>query len=234
MEPEGLHGPPGPGGCVRQSVRCLVPASIFLALLPFLLHGLAREVDRGLGLVLRAEMEPAGLLGRGRSGDGRRRPAATGRIVAWVGSAASWSGWAWAGGAPGGRERRSPRPCRARPPTFAPLFLRPALTLLALASVALRAVLSLRRSRCRWRSPRTSGSAQDAAALAALAGALRLPPVRIPAPGARAVFLRLVPGLRPADSVVGRASGTATRATSPSTCAWRWPSGTTSPWTPRA
>src|SRR3989337_2575520 len=44
--------------------------TLSLAVVPLLLHALAREVDRALGLVLRAEVEPASLLGElGRAAD---------------------------------------------------------------------------------------------------------------------------------------------------------------------
>jgi hypothetical protein len=141
-------------------------------LVPVLLHALAREADRGLGLVLRAEIEPAGLLvevGRAMAADGA---GAVARVVLWLlGGLAAWfllAGW-------------------RHPVVLAPLLLRPAITLLAIASVAVHASypygftlpVALTQD---W------GLGQDLAALAAIV-ALRLPPLRAPAPRAREVFL---------------------------------------------
>jgi hypothetical protein len=157
-----------------------------VVLAPILLHALAREADRGLGLVLRAEVEPSGLLvevGRAMAADG---VAAAGRLTLWlVVGVALWIGLAgWRKGADGvawadalGRETV----------TLTPLLLRPTITLVALLSVAGRASypygftlpVALTQD---W------GVGQDAAAVAALL-ALRLPPLRFPAPRAGEVFL---------------------------------------------
>ena len=160
--------------------------TIFTALLPFLLHGLARETDRALGLVLRAELEPAGLVaevGRAMGADGG---AAVARLLAWaVGGLAAWVGLSWWRGRQDGASLATALPSEV--PTFAPLYLRPALTLLALASVALEPSFPYG-----FTLPvaltQDLGVAQDVAALAALL-ALRSPAIRIPAPGPRAVFL---------------------------------------------
>jgi hypothetical protein len=155
-------------------------------LAPIVLHALAREADRGLGLVLRAEIAPSGLLvevGRAMAADG---VAAAGRLALWlVGGVALWIGLArLRKGADGvawtdalGRETMA----------LAPLLLRPAITLLALLSVAARASypygftlpVALTQD---W------GIGQDAAAAAALL-ALRVPPLRFPAPRAGEMFL---------------------------------------------
>jgi hypothetical protein len=157
-----------------------------LALAPVLLHALAREVDRGLGLVLRAEIEPKGLLsevGRAAMADGS---AAAGRVALWLAAGlAVWLALAWWG-------RRAGSPSwadglRGETVVFAPLLLRPALTLVALASVGARASypygftlpVALTQD---W------GMGQDVAALAAIL-ALRLPAFALPAPRAGEVFL---------------------------------------------
>jgi hypothetical protein len=156
--------------------------TLALAAAAVLLHALAREADRGLGLVLRAEVEPAGLLSevaRAAASDGA---AALLRVGPWLLAGAGL--WLVSRG-------------DAR--LFAPLLLRPVLTLLALAAVAVRPAypygftlpVALTQD---W------GIGQDVAALAAML-ALRLPAPRLPAPRAGEVFLlsflvyaALVPG----------------------------------------
>jgi hypothetical protein len=160
--------------------------TILLALLPFLLHGLAREVDRALGLVLRAQVEPESVaveVARALAAEG---PAALFRMAPWgLGGLALWVALGlW-------RSRREGAPLgdglsRASS-SFTPLLLRPALTVLALVSVGLHPSypyaftlpVALTQD---W------GMAQDMAALAALA-ALALPMPRWPAPSSKAVFL---------------------------------------------
>ncbi len=84
--------------------------TIFLALLPLLLHGLAREVDRALGLVLRAEVEPAGLLAEVARAMGAEGLAGAGRVLAWaLGGLALWVGLAW------WRSRQEGRPLAESP-----------------------------------------------------------------------------------------------------------------------
>jgi hypothetical protein len=168
-----------------------------LALVPVALHALARETDRGLGLVLRAQIEPSSLpgeVGRAVAADG---PAVAARVGLWLlGGAALWIGLA-------SRKRAPEVPwaeALARETTIvAPLLLRPAITLVALLAVAARPSypygftlpVALTQD---W------GVAQDLAALAAVA-ALRFRPPRLPAPRAVEVFLMsflayavLVPG----------------------------------------
>jgi hypothetical protein len=159
--------------------------TVLAALAPFALHGLAREVDRALGLVLRSELEPRGLVAevaRAMAADG---PAAVVHVVAWiVGGALVWLALGlWRSLSEGDTWRQS---LAREVLAFAPLYLRPALTLVALVAVA-------------WRPTYPYGFTlpvaltqdwavgQDAAALAAVL-ALRLPAPRLPAPGAGGVF----------------------------------------------
>ncbi len=157
-----------------------------LALAPFALHALAREVDRALGLLLRAEIEPAGLLhelARILWAEGSTVPA---RVLAWTlaGIALGLLLGAW--------RARTDRlsfgtALEAAARGFTPLYLRPVLTLLALVSVGSRPdypygftlPVALTQD---W------GAGQDLAALAALL-ALHLPPLRLPAPRSAEVFL---------------------------------------------
>jgi hypothetical protein len=171
----------------RKTIRAVLrPRTTLLALLPFAFHGLAREVDRALGLVLRAEMEPAGFLAEVARAMGAEGGAGAVRVAAWLlGGLVAWGALGW-------KRSRSEKTSLAAAldaevPTFAPLLLRPALSVLALASVA-----------SRWSYPygftlpvaltQDLGVAQDVAALAAVL-ALRLPPLRFPAPGPRAILL---------------------------------------------
>ena len=171
---------------MRQSVAVPRLRTTLLALLPFLLHGLAREVDRGLGLVLRAEVEPAGLLAEVARAMGAEGLAGPGRILAWVAlGLVAWLGLAW--GRARGRRAGFPEALLHEAESFTPLLLRPALTLLALGAVAVEPSYPYG-----FTLPvgltQDLGIAQDVAALAAFL-ALRLPPLRVPAPGATAVFL---------------------------------------------
>ena len=132
-----------PGGCIsllRERVmrRMILVRAALAALAPVLLHALAREADRGLGLVLRAEVEPDGSAGRGRprdGGRGRRRGRPRGALGrrgnrTWLGLAV-WRRWregtAWADALAG------------EAVVFTVLLLRPAMTIVALLSVATRA-----------------------------------------------------------------------------------------------
>ncbi len=161
------------------------PRTALLVLVPVLLHALAREVDRGLGLVLRAEIEADGLLSevaRAAAADGL---AAAGRVGLWlVAGLGAWLALAW-------WERREGRASwdealRRQAVVFAPLLLRPAMSALALVSVAVRPSypygftlpVALTQD---W------GIGQDVAALAAIL-ALRLPALRFPGPRAVEVF----------------------------------------------
>jgi hypothetical protein len=144
--------------------------SLFLATV--LLHALAREVDRALGLVLRAEVEPDGWLQEVARALAAEGAAPAGRVGLWLlAGLVAWAALLW---------RRSP-------PSVAPLLLRPALTLVALLSVSLAAAypyaftlpVALTQD---W------AIGQDAAAVAAFL-ALWLPAPRLPAPRGREVFL---------------------------------------------
>jgi hypothetical protein len=159
--------------------------TVLAALAPFVLHGLAREVDRALGLVLRSELEPRGLMAEVARAMGAEGAAAAERVAAWtVGGAAVWLALAlWRARSEGATWREA---LGREADTFAPLYLRPALTLVSLAAVALRPTypygftlpVALTQD---W------AIGQDAAALGTIL-ALRLPAPRVPAPGAGGVF----------------------------------------------
>jgi len=188
MVPPGLHR--GSGLDSRASsttIRAVLrPRTVSLALVPLVLHALAREADRALGLVLRAEIEPDGLLVevvRAVAADG---PAAAWRVAGWLAAGlALVSALAWRRARASDANLDAAFEQEAR--VFAPLLLRPALTLLALACVAL------------WPSypyaftlpvalTQDWSMAQDLLALAAIL-ALGLPAPRLPAPRAGEVFL---------------------------------------------
>ena len=170
----------------RKTIRGVSrPRTVLLALLPFVLHGLAREVDRALGLLLRAEMEPAGLLVEVARAMGAEGATGALRVAGWLlGGLAVWGALGWV------RSRSEGTPLAealsAEAPTFAPLLLRPALSVFALASVALRSSYPYG-----FTLPvaltQDLGIAQDVAALAALL-ALRRPLLRLPVPGPRAIL----------------------------------------------
>ena len=156
------------------------------ALAPFALHAVAREVDRALGLLLRAELEPAGLprqLARALLAEGLAVPA---RVLAWIAVGVLFSALLAAFRA---RVRRSTlvSELEREARLLAPLYLRPAITLLALLAVGLRPLfpygftlpVALTQD---W------GIGQDLAALAVLL-ALHLPAPRLPAPRAAEVLL---------------------------------------------
>ncbi len=162
------------------------PRTALVALLPIALHALAREADRGLGLVLRAEVEPAGLpseVSRAVAADGW---SAVARVALWLaGGLAAWLLLA-------GLRRRTtgtgwPAALAGEAAVFLPLLLRPAVTLLALVSVAARPSYPYG-----FTLPvaltQDLGLGQDLAALAAIV-ALRLPPLRVPVPRAGEVLL---------------------------------------------
>jgi hypothetical protein len=157
--------------------------TLFRALLPFALHGLARKVDAGAGLLLRSSLDI-----RGFSSELIRTlpPLEVATAVA------AWT----AGGAAlllllaGLRARAQghglEKAVGEEAATFTPLYLRPVLTLLALLSLTISPAfpyaftlpVALTQD---W------GIAQDVAAVAALV-ALRLPALRVPAPRAGAIF----------------------------------------------
>lgn len=119
-----------------------VPRSLFvsaaLALGPFALHGLAREVDRALGLLLHSSLDLPGFVPLALS---LVDLGAAGRAVAtWTAAgaglwllAAAFGVQRAAAAAPAWRAA-----LRASAGLFAPLLLRPACTLLALGALALR------------------------------------------------------------------------------------------------
>ena len=159
---------------------------VLAALLPLVLHALAREVDRSLGLLLQSGVVPRSLPGellRAALADGST---ALLRTAAWIGGGlAVWLALAlW-------RSRSEAVPLAdalwLETAALRLLWLRPMLTLVALASVALRASypyaftlpVALTQD---W------SIGQDAAVLAAFV-ALRAPAIRWPAPRAVEVFL---------------------------------------------
>ncbi len=158
---------------------------VFLrALLPFALHGFAREVDTALGLVLRSSLIPTSVLGE------------VGRVLAESGGSVLRSVLLWTAGGAGlwtvlslGRARRDGRGLGAAlgagAEGFQALYLRPVLSILALLAVALSPAfpyaftlpVALTQD---W------SLGQDAAALAVLVAGLA-PSVRFPAPRPAAV-----------------------------------------------
>ena len=152
-------------------------------LLPFALHGLAREVDAAVGTLLHTTLDlpdfvvrALGLLDAGR---------AFLSILYWTaGGTMIWCALAFARAR---RERtRFAAALDAEAAGFGPLYLRPIATLLALVALAVRPTypygftlpVALTQD---W------SVAQDAAAAAALVAA-RIPAARLPAPGAAGVF----------------------------------------------
>jgi len=154
------------------------------ALLPFALHALAREVDAAAGLLLRTSLDLPDFVAQAlRLVD---PAAALGRIAVWIAAGAGlWAVLALL------RSRRDGTLIAAALETsstgFAALYLRPALTLLALASLAVQPAYPYA-----FTLPvaltQDLGVAQDAAALAALV-ALHAPRPRLPAPGAASLGL---------------------------------------------
>ncbi len=171
----------------HKTIRAMLrPRVALIAAAAFLLHGLARELDRALGLVLRAELAPADPLAevaRGLAAEGLAAPA---RVVAWA--AVFAVAWLVIAILRARTNRTTLGPALAAlAPLFTPLFLRPAITLLALVAVAARPsfpygfTLAIELTQG-W------GIAQDAAALAViLAATVRMP--RLPAPRTAEVFL---------------------------------------------
>ncbi len=160
--------------------------ALLAALAPLLVHALARETDRALGLLLKAEVEPAALIpeiGRALAAGGT---AVALHVLAWLAAGLGvWLALAlW-------HSRREAVPLSSalerEAAAFGPLWLRPAITLLALASLAFRPSypygftlpVALTQD---W------SVGQDAAALGAIM-ALLLPAIRWPAPKAGGVFL---------------------------------------------
>jgi len=152
-------------------------------LLPFALHGLAREVDAAVGLLLHTSLDLPDFVLQAFRLMGPARVLVS--VSCWAaGGAAVWGLLAVA------RSRRDrvglAAALDAEAGGFGPLYLRPALTALALVALAARPTypygftlpVALTQD---W------SVAQDAAVLAALLAA-RLPAFRLPAPSAAALF----------------------------------------------
>jgi len=160
------------------------PRDALRALLPFAAHALAREVDAAAGLLLRSTLDLPDFV---RQALRLVDPIALlGHVAAWTaGGAVFWLTLALL------RSRREGASLAAALPAtssgFAPLYLRPVLTLLALAALALRPSYPYG-----FTLPvaltQDLAVAQDAAALAALVAA-NVPPLRLPAPGAASLGL---------------------------------------------
>jgi hypothetical protein len=161
--------------------------TLLRALLPFALHGLAREVDAGAGLLLRSSLDLRGFAGLLLSTLDPLHVATT--VGAWTagGAVLFMVLLGWRARAEGhGLEKAADEEAA----TFTPLYLRPALTLLALFSLTLAPAfpyaftlpVALTQD---W------GIAQDVAAGAALV-ALRLSRLRVPAPRGGAIFFMVL------------------------------------------
>lgn len=163
----------------RSAVRTWTLAGVPAVLA---LHGLSRAVDRAVGVLLHTSLDlpsfvptALALVDAG---------AAALQSLAWtVGGVAAWVVLAWIARRGTGAAWREALAAEA--PRFAVLLLRPALTVLALASLAVRPTypygftlpVALTQD---W------GAAQDLLALLAFA-LLRLPSLRVPVPGAASV-----------------------------------------------
>ena len=139
-------------------------------LLPFALHGLAREIDAAVGTLLHTSLDlPDFVLQALRLVDPGR---ALLSVLGWTAiGGAVWLGLRWA---------------RVEDRWFAPLYLRPILTLLALVSLAVQPTYPYGFS-LPVALTQDWSVAQDAAVLAALVAAYG-PAVRLPAPRASGVF----------------------------------------------
>jgi hypothetical protein len=162
------------------------PRTIAAALAPFVLWAAFHELDGGLGLVLRAGLEPAGVLVEAVRATAADAALALLRCGLWV--VAGALAWLALGAGRARSEATSLGAALEREAcTFRPLLLAPLLTLIALASVALRP-----RYPYAWTLPvaltQDWAPAVDVAVLAAILAA-RLPAPRWPAPRAREVFL---------------------------------------------
>jgi hypothetical protein len=171
----------------RKRIRAVtLHRTALAALVAITLHAVAREADRGLGLVLRAEVEPDGLLAEVSRAVAAAGWAAVARVVLWIAvGLAAWLLLAWVRRRTTAAEWSTSVAGEAA--VLLPFLLRPAMTVLALASVAARPSypygftlpVALTQD---W------GPGQDLAALAAIA-ALRVPRVRVPVPRAGEVLL---------------------------------------------
>jgi len=161
------------------------PASRTLrALVPFALHALARELDGALGVLLHTSLDVPGLaaLAPGLLDPGRLAA----RLALWTaGGALVWVlAAAWRRRAEGGTLEAS---LEREAGLFDPLLLRPALSLLALAAVALRPVFPYATT-LPVALTQDLAPLQDLAALGALLALRPWPRLRT-APGAPAIFL---------------------------------------------
>lgn len=161
----------------------LLARTAFRALLPFALHGLAREVDAAVGLLLRTDLDLPGFVGEALGL--LELGGVLWSILVWTCSGAIL--WLVLAALRAHREGLPlGRALAEEAPGFDPLYLRPAITLIALLALAMKPTfpygftlpVALTQD---W------GVAQDAAALAALF-ALRWPALRLPAPNAGSVF----------------------------------------------
>jgi len=160
------------------------PRAAVRALLPFVLHALARDVDAATGLLLRSSLDLPDFVAQAlRLVD----------PVAVVGHVARWTmagilAWGALARLRSWQERTAlPAALEAVSAGFAPLYLRPALTLLAMASLAIGPVYPYA-----FTLPvaltQDLAVAADAAALAALVAA-HVPRISIPIPGAASLGL---------------------------------------------
>ncbi len=160
------------------------PRAAVRALIPFALQALARDVDAAVGLLLRSSLDLPDFV---RQALRLVDPVASlGHIALWtVGGAVLWAALAFLR-APGefGSFAIALEPVSRG---FAPLYLRPALTLLTLASLAVQPSYPYA-----FTLPvaltQDLGVAQDAATLAVLVAA-HAPRLRLPAPGAASLGL---------------------------------------------
>ncbi|HVD76795.1 MAG TPA: hypothetical protein VNH43_04265, partial [Vicinamibacteria bacterium] len=154
------------------------------ALIPFALHALARDVDAATGLLLRSSLDLPDFVRQAlRLVD---PVAALGHVALWtLGGAVFWTALAFLRASRDGASFATA--LEAVSEGFAPLYLRPALTLLALASLTLQPSYPYA-----FTLPvaltQDLGVAQDAAALAVLVAA-HAPRLRLPAPGAASLGL---------------------------------------------
>ena len=169
------------GGRMRRLQCRPMPSvrAVVRALIPFALHALARDVDAAVGLLLRSSLD---LPDFGRQALRLVDPVASfGHVALWTAAGAVL--WLALARLRSAREGGSfAAALEAVSGGFAPLYLRPVLTLLALASLALQPSYPYA-----FTLPvaltQDLGIAQDAAALAVLV-AVHAPPLRLPAPGA--------------------------------------------------
>ena len=161
------------------------PRKVLVALLPFALHGLAREIDAAMGLLLRASAPPTSFVAEVVRVLASLGAGVAGRVALWTAAGAlMWLALA------AFRARKEGHGLSAalgrEAASFAPLYLRSFVSLLALVSLAFRPsfpyafTLPVALSQD-W------ALGQDLAALATLL-ALRVPAVRVPPPRPAAIF----------------------------------------------